>query len=151
MIRANLAPRVARELSLPRTAADRTAAPVFTTIAKTLGRGESVTIEGFSTFTIRRREVRQRRNPHTGECIAIAASTVPWFKAGKALRDAVKARQAQSAPRSRPGGVREPAVAIFVAGRRRGALHNSPLVRTHAPRCPDIGYLLSGHSLSSEN
>ena len=53
MIRADLAARVARELSLPRTTADRTVAAVFSTIAETLGRGESVTIAGFSTFTTR--------------------------------------------------------------------------------------------------
>ena len=94
MIRADPAARVARELSLPRTTADRTVAAVLSTIAETLGRGESVTIAGFSTFTTRRREVRQGGNLRTGERIAIAASTVPSFKAGKALHDAVKARQA---------------------------------------------------------
>ena len=54
-----------------------------------LARGESVNIAGFGTFTVKHRPARQGRNPRTGEPIEIAASSVPSFKAGKGLRDAV--------------------------------------------------------------
>ena len=45
---------------------------------------------GFGNFEVRVRAARQGRNPQTGETISIAASKVPAFKAGKALKDAVK-------------------------------------------------------------
>lgn len=51
--------------------------------------GESVTIPGFGTFEVRERSARTGRNPQTGEAIDIAASRVPAFKAGKALRERV--------------------------------------------------------------
>lgn len=51
--------------------------------------GNQVTLIGFGTFLVRERDARTGRNPRTGEAIQIAASKVPSFKAGKALKDAV--------------------------------------------------------------
>ena len=45
---------------------------------------------GFGTFETRKRAERKARNPQTGEEIKIKATKVPAFKAGKALKDAVK-------------------------------------------------------------
>lgn len=45
---------------------------------------------GFGTFEVRDRAARKGRNPQTGEEIQIPASKVPAFKAGKALKEAVK-------------------------------------------------------------
>lgn len=63
---------------------------VIDTITKTLGRGEEVAITGFGTFRVVKRAARMGVNPKTGEKIQIAASTVPKFKAGKNLKEAVK-------------------------------------------------------------
>ena len=63
---------------------------VFDIITKTLGRGEDVAISGFGTFRVAKRAAREGRNPKTGEKIHIAASTKPKFRAGKALKEAVK-------------------------------------------------------------
>ena len=52
--------------------------------------GVKVQLIGFGNFEVRERAARQGRNPQTGETISIAASKVPAFKAGKALKDAVK-------------------------------------------------------------
>lgn len=60
-------------------------------IADTLVDGDKVAITGFGTFEVVERAERQGRNPATGEAITIAASKSPKFKAGKALKDAVKA------------------------------------------------------------
>jgi len=60
-------------------------------IADTLVDGDKVAITGFGTFEAVERAERQGRNPATGEAITIAASKSPKFKAGKALKDAVKA------------------------------------------------------------
>ena len=89
MNRSELAADVARQASLPKSAVDRVVGAVFTAIGDALARGERVTIAGFGTFTARQRSARRGRNPRTAESIAIAAATVPSFKAGKAIRDAV--------------------------------------------------------------
>jgi len=63
---------------------------VFQTIMDSLGKGERVQIIGFGNFEVRDRAARKGRNPQTGEEIQIPASKVPAFRAGKALKDAVK-------------------------------------------------------------
>ena len=89
MNKSELSARVADAVSLSRNQAAAAVNTVFLAIADALARGETVTVAGFGTFTTRRREAREGRNPRTGESIPIAASTTPAFKAGKALRDAV--------------------------------------------------------------
>lgn len=63
---------------------------VFDTIIKALSRGEEVAIAGFGTFRVSKRAARMGINPRTGERIQIAASVKPKFRAGKALKEAVK-------------------------------------------------------------
>ena len=59
-------------------------------VTEFLAKGEKVQLIGFGTFETRERAAREGRNPQTGEAIQIAATVVPAFKAGKALKDAVK-------------------------------------------------------------
>ena len=54
-----------------------------------IARDETVSIAGFGNFTTKRRAAGKGRNPRTGEAVAIAASRVPAFKVGKALRESV--------------------------------------------------------------
>ncbi len=63
---------------------------MFSTIEAFLAEGEKVQLIGFGNFEVRERAARKGRNPQTGAEIEIAASKVPAFKAGKALKDAVK-------------------------------------------------------------
>lgn len=63
---------------------------VFDTITKTLSKGEEVAITGFGAFRVAKRAARMGVNPKTGEKIQIAASIKPKFRAGKALKEAVK-------------------------------------------------------------
>jgi nucleoid DNA-binding protein len=63
---------------------------VFSSITKALGNGDSVSLIGFGTFKVAQRKARKGRNPQTGEEIYIAASKVPKFVVGKALKEAVK-------------------------------------------------------------
>jgi nucleoid DNA-binding protein len=63
---------------------------VLSSITKALGKGDSVSLIGFGTFKVAKRKARKGRNPQTGEEIYIAASKVPKFVAGKALKEAVK-------------------------------------------------------------
>jgi len=59
-------------------------------VQKSLKAGKDVVLTGFGTFTVSKRKARMGRNPQTGASIRIPAKTVPRFKAGKGLKDAVK-------------------------------------------------------------
>lgn len=59
-------------------------------VTASLKKGDKVQLIGFGTFETRKRAARQGKNPKTGEAIKIAASKVPAFKAGAALKNAVK-------------------------------------------------------------
>jgi DNA-binding protein HU-beta len=59
-------------------------------IIAALKKGQKVQIIGFGTFEAKKRKAREGINPRTGKPIKIAAATVPSFKAGKALKDAIK-------------------------------------------------------------
>lgn len=63
---------------------------VFDTIMKELGKGEEVSIAGFGAFVAKKRAARTGVNPRTGQKIQIAATVTPKFRAGKALKAAVK-------------------------------------------------------------
>jgi DNA-binding protein HU-beta len=80
---------VSEASGLSKADAARAVDAVIDTITKALKKGDTVTIVGFGTFTVRARAAREGRNPQTGATIKIAASKNPTFKAGKALKDAV--------------------------------------------------------------
>lgn len=63
---------------------------VFLSITEALRKGDAVSLIGFGTFKVVARKARKGRNPQTGEELYIAASKVPKFVAGKALKEAVK-------------------------------------------------------------
>lgn len=89
MNKSELIDAVAESADLPKAAAARAIEALVNTITNSLKAGDSVTLVGFGTFTAKARPARTGRNPQTGETINIAASTVPVFKAGKALKDSV--------------------------------------------------------------
>lgn len=59
-------------------------------VTSALKKGDSITFTGFGTFKVMTRKARTGRNPQTGATIKIPAARVPKFKAGKALKAAVK-------------------------------------------------------------
>jgi len=80
---------IATAADLPKASAGRALDAVIDSITDTLKKGDQVALVGFGTFSVKHRNARSGRNPQTGATIQIAASTVPSFKAGKALKDAV--------------------------------------------------------------
>jgi DNA-binding protein HU-beta len=80
---------VADVAEISKAEASRVLDAVIETITKALKKGETVSLVGFGTFSVRKRAARQGRNPQTGATIKIKASKNPAFKAGKALKDAV--------------------------------------------------------------
>ncbi|EXJ24184.1 DNA-binding protein HBsu [Alkalibacterium sp. AK22] len=88
--KAELIEKVASSADLTKKDATAAVEAVFETIKESLAEGEKVQVIGFGNFEVRDRAARKGRNPQTGEEIQIPASKVPAFKAGKALKDAVK-------------------------------------------------------------
>ncbi|MBR3325570.1 MAG: HU family DNA-binding protein [Clostridia bacterium] len=89
MNKSDLVSAVAGKANVSKKAADAAVAAVFDSIKDALSKGEKVQLIGFGTFETRKRAARKGRNPQTGKEMKIAAKTVPAFKAGKALKDAV--------------------------------------------------------------
>lgn len=89
MNKGDLIDAVAEDTGLSKADATRAVDSVINSITKALKAGTQVSLVGFGTFVVKKRAARQGRNPRTGETIQIAASSVPGFKAGKALKDAV--------------------------------------------------------------
>ena len=58
-------------------------------VTKSLAKKQNITLVGFGTFQTKERAARNGRNPKTGKTIKIPATTVPNFRAGKALKEAV--------------------------------------------------------------
>ena len=63
---------------------------IIAAVTKSLKKGNNVSLVGFGTFSVAKRSARTGRNPQTGKAIMIASKKFPKFKAGKALKDAVK-------------------------------------------------------------
>jgi DNA-binding protein HU-beta len=80
---------VADDAGLSKADATRAVEAVINAVTRALKSDQQVSLVGFGTFVVKKRAARQGRNPRTGETIQIAASKVPGFKAGKALKDAV--------------------------------------------------------------
>jgi len=89
MNKGELIEAVAAAADLTKTDATKAVEAFVDAVTKTLKKGDQVAIVGFGSFSVKSRAARQGRNPKTGETINIAASRVPGFKAGKALKDAV--------------------------------------------------------------
>ncbi len=89
MNKTELIEAIAASADIPKTTAGRALDAVMESITNALKSGDSVVLVGFGTFAVKERAARTGRNPKTREEIAIPASKVPGFKAGKALKDAV--------------------------------------------------------------
>jgi len=87
--KAELVASVAEKAEMTKKDAEKAVNALFASIEEALARGDKVQLVGFGTFEVKERAARVGRNPRTGEEISIAATKVPVFKAGKALRDAV--------------------------------------------------------------
>ena len=81
---------VAAKAEISKKDADKAVAAVLASIEEALVAGDKVQLIGFGTFEVKERAARTGHNPKTGEAIEIAAAKTPSFKAGAALKNAVK-------------------------------------------------------------
>ena len=89
MNKSELIDAIAASADISKADAGRALDATLEAVTGALKKGDSVSLVGFGTFAVKRREARDGRNPQTGQTIKIAAAKVPGFKAGKALKDAV--------------------------------------------------------------
>ena len=89
MNKAELINAVAMKADVSKKDAEAVLSAALDTITAAMAEGEKVQLVGFGSFEVKKRAARTGRNPKTKEAIEIPASSVPVFKAGKALKDAV--------------------------------------------------------------
>ncbi|HSH26732.1 MAG TPA: HU family DNA-binding protein [Wenzhouxiangella sp.] len=90
MNKSELIDSIADGSGLSKADAQRALDATIESITKTLKKGDTVSLVGFGTFSVKKRAARTGRNPATGETIKIKASKTPAFKAGKGFKDAIK-------------------------------------------------------------
>jgi len=91
MNKAEIITKVAEKAEISKKDAESALNAFTNVVTEALVDGDRVQIVGFGTFDVTEHAARTGRNPQTGQTIQIAASKSPKFKAGKILKDAVKA------------------------------------------------------------
>lgn len=93
MIRSELIQKIADENPhLYQRDVEKIVNTIFDEIVSALARGQRVELRGFGAFSVKHRDARIGRNPRTGETVQVDAKAVPFFKAGKQLRDRLNGR-----------------------------------------------------------
>ena len=82
---------IASKTELSKKDAEKALKAFTDVVAEELKKGEKIQLVGFGTFEVSDRAAREGRNPQTGAAMKIAASKMPKFKAGKALKDMINA------------------------------------------------------------
>ena len=90
MTKSDLVAAVADKTGLTKRAAAEAVEAMLVAVTGALKKGDRVTVTGFGTFEVRSRRARKGRNPQTGAEISIPATKAPAFRAGKALKSAVR-------------------------------------------------------------
>ena len=90
MNKSELIARIADDTGLAKAKVTEVVDLIGKVITEELKHGDGLSIVGFGTFKVTERKAKKGRNPATGEAIQIPAKKAPIFKAGKALKDAVK-------------------------------------------------------------
>lgn len=92
MIRSELIQKLSEENPhLYQRDVERIVNAIFEEIIEAMARGDRVELRGFGAFSVKRRDARVGRNPRTGESVSVDEKHVPFFKAGKLLRDRLNA------------------------------------------------------------
>ncbi len=90
MTKAELVAAIGKEAKVSKASAEKTLKVFTATVTKALKKGDRLSLPGFGTFSVTKRKARVGRNPQTGKEIKIPAAKVAKFKAGSALKSAVK-------------------------------------------------------------
>lgn len=97
MTRSELIEAVASEVSdFSRKDVEVIVETLFASIADGLAKGQKIEIRGFGSFKVKGRDGRRGRNPKSGEGIFIEPKNVPFFKAGKELKERINKRNSNA-------------------------------------------------------
>ena len=99
MTKAELVEKVANQINLTKKQTEVVVNTVFSSITDSLAEGKKVELRGFGSFRIRQRNARVGRNPKSGQKVDVPSKKVPFFKAGKELRELVDEREAEEVAR----------------------------------------------------
>ena len=94
MTKAELVEKVANQINLTKKQTEVVVNTVFSSITDSLAEGKKVELRGFGSFRIRQRNARVGRNPKSGQKVDVPSKKVPFFKAGKELRELVDEQSA---------------------------------------------------------
>ena len=89
MIKSELIEKLAERENISRTIAKRIVNTIFDTITEALIQGNRVELREFGIISVRNRKARTGRNPKTGVSVQVSEKRVPFFKAGKAVKEAL--------------------------------------------------------------
>src|SRR5947209_10011346 len=89
MTKAELVEKVSDKIQITKKQTEAVVNILLNCITEALSEGDKVELRGFGSFRIRNRNPREGRNPKTGDTVQIPAKRVPFFKAGKELREMV--------------------------------------------------------------
>ncbi|MFO0774862.1 MAG: HU family DNA-binding protein [Nitrospiraceae bacterium] len=88
MTKAQIIERLSEDVpTLTKRQAEIVVNTVFDSIRDSLRNGDKTEIRGFGSFRLRSRRMKEGRNPKTGATVAVPAKKVPFFKAGKELKE----------------------------------------------------------------
>ncbi|MGH7259134.1 MAG: HU family DNA-binding protein [Nitrospiraceae bacterium] len=88
MTKAQIIEKVSEQVSLlTKRQAEIVVNTLFNSVRDSLHRGDKTEIRGFGSFRLRSRRMKEGRNPKTGATVSVPAKKVPFFKAGKELKE----------------------------------------------------------------
>ncbi len=97
MTKAELAENVSVKIGLTKKETEQVVSIIFGSITDALNKGDKVELRGFGSFRIRHRGARDGRNPKTGMKVKVPPKKVPFFRAGKELKEMINNKEAPSA------------------------------------------------------
>ncbi len=89
MTKADIIEWVAQRSDIPKKQAEMVVNTVLLSIVEALDAGEKVELRGFGSFRMKKREARVARNPKTGEKVQVEEKKIPYFRAGKELKELI--------------------------------------------------------------
>ena len=94
MKKSQLIDKLAATENISKTIAKRIVNTIFDTITEALVQGNRVELREFGILSVRQRKARTGRNPKTGTTVQVSEKKVPFFKAGKAVKEALNRNNA---------------------------------------------------------
>lgn len=95
MTKAELAEQVSEKINLTKKETEQIVGIIFGSITDALNKGDKVELRGFGSFRIRHRGAREGRNPKTGTKVKVPPKKVPFFRAGKELKEMINNKKEQ--------------------------------------------------------